>query len=244
MAALMDALPGSSIYLDITGLSHHVWAPLLRVALTTGKLVRAVYVEPAEYRFSETPTEGEIFDLSEAILGISPLPGFTSLAQPRHADSVCFVPLLGFEGNRLQYVLEMVQPPGQKVIPIVGVPGFRPEYPFYTYMGNRSALEGNLIWSRIRYAKANCPFSLFYALEDISTLYPDELLKIAPIGTKPHALGAVLYALYASRAVELVYDHPVRKVNRTVGSANIHVYDVSSMGTLYRARLLQEGGVA
>ena len=217
----------SPIYLDITGLAHHAWAPLLKAGLSSARLLVAIYVEPGDYQFSPTPTEGEIFDLSEKIVGISPLPGFASLVEP-FEDQVCFVPLLGFEGIRLAYLIEQVQPPGGKVLPIIGVPGFRPEYPFYTYHGNRSVLSETRAWKNVRFALANCPFSLFYALEDVAADYPRDLLKIAPIGTKPHALGAILYALKSRRAVEIVYDHPIRKAKRTEGTGRLLVYHLST----------------
>jgi len=213
-------------YLDITGLPHHVWAPLLRFGLSCCKQLVAVYVEPEDYEFSAMPREGEIFDLSEKISGIAPLPGFASLGEPMD-ERVCFVPLLGFEGIRLAYLVEQVQPPGEKIIPVVGLPGFRPEYPFHTYHGNMSVLNETQSWKSVRFAKANCPFSLFYLLEDIAQEYPDDQLKIAPIGTKPHALGAVLFATTARRAVELVYDHPIRRAKRTKDTAKLLIYYVS-----------------
>jgi hypothetical protein len=222
------AIRSDIVYLDITGLGHHVWAPLLRALLTTKARVLGVYVEPGDYRPSPTPTEGEIFDLSERILGISPLPGFASLTEPGDQD-VCFVPLLGFEGTRFAYVLEHVQPPGGKIVPIIGVPGFRAEYPFYTYHGNRAPLMTSRAWKNVRFARANCPFSLFYALQEVAGAYPHDTLKIAPIGTKPHALGAVLYALATSKPVELVYDHPIRKATRTTGTAKLLVYHLSAL---------------
>ncbi len=227
LARLWDLVGRSMAYLDITGLAHHVWAPLLKSGLAKGIKLSVVYREPLGYRFSITPTEGEIFDLSERITGISPLPGFASL---RYAGSenVCFIPLLGFEGPRLAYLLEHVQPPGKKIIPVIGVPGFRAEYPFYTYLSNQSALSSTKSWRRVRFATANNPFSLFYLLGDISQHFPSEQLKIAPIGTKPHALGAVLFALTQPARVELVYDHPLRRKDRTEGTARVLVYHVSS----------------
>jgi hypothetical protein len=215
-----------AVYVDITGIRHHVWAPLIKSALGCGLRVMAVYVEPAKYRPSLTPTEGEIYDLSERISGISPIPGFTSFTESN--DSVCFIPLLGFEGTRVAYLIEHVQPPSENIIPIVGVPGFSPEYPFAAYLGNRSALLETQSWKNIRYAIANCPFSLFYALEDIAAERSGQQLKIAPIGTKPHALGAVMYAIVNPAPVELIYDHPIRKNERTEGTARLLVYHVSS----------------
>jgi len=217
-----------SIYLDITGLAHHIWAPLLKASLSMFKHLMAVYVEPASYRFSSTPKEGEIFDLSERISGISPIPGFISLKDPPDEEKVCFVPLLGFEGARLAYLIEQVQPPGEKIWPIIGVPGFRPEYPFFSYHGNQLPLLRTHAWKNVRYAIANCPFSLFYTLEIIASEIPDNFIKIAPIGTKPHALGAILYSLENPDSVELVYDHPIRKKERTEGIDRLLVYNISS----------------
>jgi hypothetical protein len=77
------------------------------------------------------------------------------------------------------------------------------------------------------FARANCPFSLYYALEDVGEKFPKHLLKVAPIGTKPHALGAVLFALSNPDTTELVYDNPVRKAGRTSGRARMLVYAIS-----------------
>jgi hypothetical protein len=226
LANFWKSLNRQNAYLDITGLSHHVWAPLLKSALSQGVKLAVVYMEPKEYRFSITPTEGEIFDLSERITGIAPLPGFTSLRN-FDGDNICFIPLLGFEGTRLAYLLEQVQPPGKKIVPVVGLPGFRLEYPFFTYLGNQSHLATTKAWKNVRFATANNPFSLFHLLADISEHFPNDQLKIAPIGTKPHALGAVLFAITQPVRVELVYDHPLRKKDRTDGTARLLVYHVS-----------------
>lgn len=215
-----------TVYLDITGLAHHVWAPLVRALLAARRIVRVVYVEPGEYRRSMTPTEGELFALTERINGLAPLPGFASLGAS--GNDAVFIPLLGFEGTRMAYLQDKVQAPADLTIPIVGVPGFRPEYPFHSYLGNRPALESTRTWHNVHFARANCPFSLYYVLEDIGRRFPEGALRIAPIGTKPHALGAVLFALLSARPVELLYDHPVRKDRRTMGSARVCVYHVSS----------------
>jgi hypothetical protein len=223
---LFASIGRTTIYVDITGLGHHVWAPLVRTALEYSLRLRAVYVEPADYHYSPSPRQGEIFDLSERIQGIAPIPLFTTLIQRREED-ICLIPLLGFEGTRFAYMIEQVQPPGQKIVPIIGVPGFRPEYPFHTYLGNAPKLTETQAWKNVRYAKANCPFSLFYVLHDVFRLFAREHLKIAPIGTKPHALGAVLQCISSQRTIELVYDHPKRKVQRTSGAYHCLVYCIS-----------------
>jgi hypothetical protein len=225
-SAFFSVIGRKTVYVDFTGLGHHVWAPLIRTALESMRRLRAVYVEPADYHYSTSPRQGEIFDLSERIEGIAPIPLFASLVEPRE-EEVCFIPLLGFEGTRLAYMIEQVDPPGEKIVPVVGVPGFRAEYPFHAYFGNAPKLTETEAWKNVRYARANCPFSLFYVLEDIFRAYPTEHLKIAPIGTKPHALGAVLQCIASSRSVELVYDHPKRKRGRTSGAFHSLVYSIS-----------------
>ncbi|MDP2898918.1 MAG: hypothetical protein Q8Q12_20465 [bacterium] len=227
LAAFWSSIDRPMCYLDITGLPHHIWAPLLRSGLSACRRLAAVYVEPADYQLSPVPTEGEIFDLSEKISGIAPIPGFASLTEPAD-ERVCFVPLLGFEGIRFAYLVEQVQPPGERIIPVIGVPGFRPEYPFHAFQANMSVLKETQAWKSVRYARANCPFSLFYLLEDIAEQYPEHQLKIAPIGTKPHALGAVLFAATSRRPVELIYDHPIRKAKRTKDTGRLFVYFVSA----------------
>jgi hypothetical protein len=218
---------GRVMYLDITGLGHHVWAPLLRAAGEVGGDIRVVYVEPTDYTQRAAPTEGEIFDLSEKIKGIAPLPGFASFTIGPE-DDFYLVALLGFEGTRFAYLLEMVQPLGDQVVPLIGAPGFRPEYPFYAYHGNQSPLIDTRGWAMVRYVTANCPFRMFSTLAEIEREFSAPI-KVAPIGTKPHSLGAVLYAIANEGSVELVYDHPVRTAKRTKGASRALVYHVASL---------------
>jgi hypothetical protein len=212
--------------LDITGLPHHVWAPLLRAIRSRREPAFAVYVEPGDYRFSATPTEATIFDLSESIEGIGPLPGFVSLSNDEANDAL-FVPLLGFEGPRFRFMLEAVQPKRSNICPIIGVPGFRPEYPFYTYLGNRLQLEETKAWQNVRFAAANCPFSVYHILGELAREHFSRRLRIALIGTKPHALGAILYYLDHPSSTEIVYDYPIRKAKRTLGTSRVCIYDLS-----------------
>lgn len=226
---------GSTLYLDITGLPHHVWAPLLRAALFASALVTVVYVEPDQYTRSSTPVEGAIYDLSSKIEGVAPIPGFAFLSAPGNSESL-FVPLLGFEGTRLAHVIEHVQPSNDRIIPLIGCPGFKPEFVYEAYYGNRRSLSDTKAWHQARLITANCPFSCYYALSAIADEHPKATLMIAPIGTKPHALGAILFYLAANRRVEIVYDHPTRKSGRTSGSDRLLAYHVSALTGLLQAR--------
>ena len=225
--SFVHSLGDGPLYLDMTGLGHSAWASLTKVCLEADKLLRVVYLEPSSYTRNDSPRLGEVYDLSERIEGIEPMPLFASLDDAPDAK-ICFVPLLGFEGARFAHMLEEVQPLPRKTIPVIGVPGFQPDYPFNAYLGNAGALERSGAQRQIHFAKSNCPFSLFYTLEQITARYEGEHFKIGLVGTKPHALGATLFALRSGVSVELVYDHVKRKKNRTSGIDRCLVYGISN----------------
>lgn len=223
-----DSVPSGIVYLDITGLKHGTWASLLRgYAGRPEKKLRVVYVEPSDYRMSPRPTQNEIYDLSDKIEGIKPLPGF---ARFRRSSGVSvFAPLLGFEGARLLYLLNQLEPLGQFIFPVIGVPGFRLEYPFETFWANRTALRESQAWKKVLLAPANCPFATLSVLERLLDRYSSSTITLAPIGTKPQALAAIVCALRNQDRVEIVYDHPVRKAKRTEGLGRLHVYEVTGL---------------
>jgi hypothetical protein len=66
-------------------------------------------------------------------------------------------------------------------------------------------------------------------LDDIAMLYPEAFFRVAPIGTKPHGLASVLFALANPDRVELIYDHPIRRAGRTSGTARLLVYHVYAL---------------
>lgn len=216
----------TKVYIDITGLSHSIWSAILKSAIDEGFTVLIVYVEPDTYILSKTPVQGQLYDLSESILGISPLPGYATLS-PIHNEFL-FIPMLGFEGTRLKYIIEQIQPDYQNILPIVGLPGFRSWYIFESLRNNIYSLKETRSWELIKYIPSDCPFSCYYQLEEIFNEHTNVHFKIAPLGTKPHALAAVMFYLNHPE-VEIIYDHPVRKPGRTGGTAKLHVFHISSL---------------
>lgn len=229
----LNMFGGDQLYIDITGMPHNTWAPLVKVAFELGKELKVVYAEPEDYNYSDSPREGQIFDLSSKIEGLGPIPLFAHLTQEEETRT-CLVALLGFEGTRFAFLVEQLQPPKNGIVPIVGVPGYRPEYPTYTLLGNANTLQQTRAHHELRCAKSNCPFSLYYALEAIMDNKPDTHFKIGLIGTKPHALGAVMMAINQPSKIELVYDQAIRSPNRTSGTSCCHIYDLGA----FRQRLV------
>lgn len=227
-----DLVGRRQCFLDITGLTHSVWAALVATGLQHGVKLEVVYVEPMRYRENEiSGPSKDLFDLTASFDGLAPLPGFATLAQPPDAAS-WFVPLLGFEGRRFSYVREQVAPLSGRTLPVIGVPGFQPEFVEFAYHGNEVPLLDDDAWQFVEYATANCPFGAFALLEDLWDRRGREYMKVAMIGTKPHSLGAVLFALAHPGDVELLYDHPVRKEKRTQGKSRLLIYHVHAFWDL------------
>ncbi len=57
---------------------------------------------------------------------------------------------------------------------------------------------------------------------------PANRLSVAPFGTKPMALGAALFRLDHD-ILSPIYDHPMRKPDRTYGVHRRHWYEVDSL---------------
>lgn len=224
-ASQLEALfKDRSVLIDISGLSHSTWAPIFRAAYAQRRPTKALYAEPERYREHASPMSSSRFDLSTTLEGLAPLPGFAQLMGPLDEARCIFVAMLGFEGNRPECLALQIEPL-PKVVAVIGVPGFQMEYPSFTVACNRRFLQEYRAHSDIRFARASCPFEAYRAIEDVRRDFEDYYLYIAPVGTKPHALGAIWYALDNPTTCEIMFDHPVRKPGRTSGVGVIHVYD-------------------
>lgn len=226
---LLNIYPSNTLYIDISGLNNRISAALLNNILSnnTDVNVRVLYAEPKSYKIKQFKSESVYIDLSEKINGIEPLPGFANII-PDDIDYK-FIALLGFEGGRFTHLINNVQPAEDNIIPIIGVPGYRMEYPFVAYWGNRNGLTTTGAWANVKYAAANSLVDIYLLLDKIHKKNPKCKIKLAPIGTKPHAIGAILFAIKHPKEVEIVYDNPKRKIERTSGVGLIVVCEVSKL---------------
>lgn len=215
------------LYLEVTGMCCRLVAPIMKFAVLNNIPIRVVYSEPKDYILTEFQKEGFNRDLSESIAGVSPLPGFIRLVPFK--EEPLFVSLLGFEGGRFSYLVANKQPSYDKILPIVGVPGYRIHYPFEAFWGNRNALKMTKSYERVVYAEANSIVDIYLTLEKISYDRRRPNMIVAPIGTKPHAIGAILYAIKNPNKVELLYDNPRRSLHRTEGVGRVLVCDVTKL---------------
>lgn len=215
------------VHIDITAIAFGTWAAFVRGAMVANIDLKVLYVEPKDYLKSSSPIGNLKYNLSDRTEGIAPLPGFARLTKKADDSNVVFVPLLGFEGDRLARVLEEVQAPSGRTYPVIGLPGFKPEYPFHSLEANIRYLDEKRSTSNIQYARANCPFSLYNLLVRTAEYFPESLIQVAALGTKPHALGAAIFAIKHPNHASLLYDHPIRSNRRTSGSGKLCIYDIS-----------------
>ena len=75
---LISCNPPRTLYLDITGLSHHVWAPLVRAGVASDIPFFVIYMEPKAYRLRKHPQRGAFYDLSDRTEGNSTSTDFCS----------------------------------------------------------------------------------------------------------------------------------------------------------------------
>ena len=213
-------------YLDISGLNARISSALIIALFKRNITTYVIYAEPATYRLDKFRNEGVLVDLAEKVDGISPLPGLIRFIDN---DKKIFVPLLGFEGARFTQIYEDVSPLDEDIYPVVGLPGYRLEYPFVTLFSNKPPLFNTQSWANIQYVMANSVVDVYLKLLEIHERNSDTKIDVAPIGTKPHAIGAILFAMKYDKRVELIYDNPKRNEKRTDGIGKIIVCNATKL---------------
>lgn len=183
-----------------------------------------LYLEPKSYarEQSDILISNRDFSLTDEVEGYFAVPGYASLFRNNLTKTVF---LLGYEGQRLEMAIEQ-----QNVIPdecfyIFGVPAFKPGWEMNSFANNVKVLKDrNQYMSNVLYAGANNPFSVYECLDEIySSLNNGEKLHICPIGTKPHAIGALIYCCFNNN-ISLMFDYPKKKEGRSLDSSRIHIY--------------------
>lgn len=190
--------------------------------------VNIVYVEPKSYppRIGMNSEFGlHQFKLSQSSVGYRSLPGFTRVVPS--SDRSHLIALLGFERVRLGQLIANDE--GAfigGITPIIGVPGFKPYYDKHTIFQNIESLKDNA--EKPQFSSANNPYETFKLIEYIFKGVQNKVVNIAPIGTKPMAIGACLFVLnHLGEKVGVMYDHPTKSENRTSGYSKIHLYTIT-----------------
>jgi hypothetical protein len=177
------------------------------------------YTEPLHYRlnnlFEYSAYSGEI--------DIKTVPGFSGeTSQIDEVKRVVFY-LLGFEMTYLyELILQEVNP--DAITPINGFPSYFPKYKDISLINNDTDFYEEDI--EIFFSEANNPFETYNTMVMLKDKYKGFKIDIIPVGTKPMALGACLFALKNNNtSCRIIFPFPAGyKFNQSTGSGRLWEY--------------------
>lgn len=170
------------------------------------------YTEPASYG---RPL-GESFAFTRGLDHVGEIPSFHGFADIDKRNML--VIMLGFEGQRALEVLRSVQP--DKTLVINGFPAYRSEFKDVSLISNKNVIREGECLPELRFSSASDPFETYRTLEKLYSDWSESYnFSLAPLGPKPMALGACLFALQHDDA-RILYAYPqgyVQKVAEKYG---------------------------
>jgi hypothetical protein len=181
-----------------------------------------LYGEPAGYT-QERPG-GDSFALSNKIVGYRPIPNAVVDLSSDNVEAGVF--FLGYEPERLERALEEYQMISAKEVKVVfGVPAFKPGWELNSIVPHLSSLNDKSF--EIAYCAANDPSAAYELLEKTKhSLSAETQMFVAPIGTKPCGVATALFASMNQNQVGILYDHPDKKLKRSIGLGTWHKFTV------------------
>jgi hypothetical protein len=186
-----------------------------------------VYVEPERYNRAERIRllKRRDFELSREVAGYRAIPGSALLLGDRKPVRSVF--FLGYEEARLRRAFEELQMvSAAKASVTVGVPAFKAGWEMDAMANNISVIREQNLRGGVHFCGAENPYAVFELLSEVyHGLEVGERLVLAPIGTKPHGIGAALFAAVRSE-VGIIYDHPQRSTSRTYGIGHWHLFTI------------------
>jgi hypothetical protein len=158
------------------------------------------YTEPKSYIFPKGLFSA--FRTSSGPISVREMFGYTG-EENRGAKRKLIV-LLGFDGDLSKEINEDVSP--NETVIINGFPSYTPKCKDISLIANEKLVNDRNI--EMKYTRANNPFDTYNLLQSIKdTSEANTFINIAPLGTKPMALGACLFALH-NPDVRIIYPLP------------------------------------
>jgi hypothetical protein len=158
------------------------------------------YTEPKSYLFPKGLFHR--FHTSTGPLSIIEIPGYSGL-ESRDSKRKLII-LLGFDGDLSKEINEDVSP--YETVVVNGFPSYMPKFKDISLIANEKLVSDDKI--TVQYARANNPFEVYNLLESVKAKDGgSNFINVAPLGTKPMALGACLFALH-NPDVRVVYPLP------------------------------------
>ena len=207
----------NNIIVDITGLNIPEMFSLLKFLKSFIKKsdIKVVYSMPYDYIFKKEPfTSYQSYD---GYLELCEPIGFSGTSSDDDNKSLFL--FMGFEGVLSLKVIEEFQYDNRYLVN--NLPSFYSKYKDISVLNNYDVIDEN---EKIYFTSADNPFETYNFIE--SMVKENTSICIAPLSTKPVALGTCLYALNNSN-VRIVY--PVSssyKKHNSVDSYKSYVYTI------------------
>lgn len=225
---IAEELENKKIIMDFSVMVKPYMFILLKYFLDMKKIkkIYLLYTEPASYRKPKTEIlseQGGLF--TQGTIKTGEIPSYSG--NEDLSKKKALIILLGFEGERAIEVANAVDP--DVTIPINGFPSYRPEFKDVSIISNEELLREPEILRNLKYAPANDPFETAVVLNDFhSKHYNDYNISIAPIGTKPMAMGSCLFALEHPEC-RIIYPYPLEYRHKSSeGYGPTWIYEVQS----------------
>ena len=210
----LDIADGSIVGIDISSFSIPDLFKIIYLLkeIKRVKTIYAFYNEPDHYHF-----ENGVFTNYEYLQGerkYQTLPGYYSSGDQEDELLVLF---LGYDKNVAEYVRKEANT--HEVIAINGFPAYILKSKDWSLMNNYDFLT-NLPRDKILSVNATNPFLVYNSLVDIKNLYPNYILNLCVLGSKPMALGACVFSLENSSNVKVTYPYPQHYNTKTSRSSS------------------------
>ncbi len=223
----IETLTGYIFVLDTTSLGFAEILLLLNCLSNKKNIeIKLYYVEPNEYTIKLNSSIFKYeFDLSQGFSKFKKIPPFSLFIDSSSSQKAKLITLLGFDNDRLSRIIE--DDDGARYDEfehIIALPAFKPSWENISLQRHHQELKG---FQNLEFSPANNPYETYRVLENIQRNSNGKSIVVAPIGTKPHAIGAIIFLINSKLKgdkVGLIYDFPIKKENRTDGVGNIHEY--------------------
>lgn len=214
---IAKSIGNGTISVDISTMSRYLLLVFLRSLYENHLLekTKLLYTEPVKYVISNNRP------LSLGTKEIETIPTFEGIHHPRH--NTLLVLLLGFEGDRSFALWEKIEP--DKCILLYPYPAYNRDWEGKTKELNLALVNAVGDDKYIRLDSKD-PLAVMSKLEEtINKIDPTGLMNciIAPLGTKPQAVGTFLYYIKSKMRPTIMYTWPKKHTDYSEGIGKTYV---------------------
>ena len=202
----------SIVGMDITGMPTPQFFLLIKWFSRHVEKIYVYYTQPERYIMNDGLFKSYFSTVGP--VSVSEINGFSGVIANEGDGNRVLICMLGFDNDLMPVVIQDAGP--QKIVAINGFPSFFPKFKDISLANNQIFLVGSEFSSRIEktktlsdyfYVEASNPFETYNTLDEIAAEQKDYCIDIVPLGTKPMAIGACLFAMYHEE-VRIVFPIP------------------------------------